>query len=119
MPEPLILQIARGSLPLIAQAWGLPPNQVRTRPGSFEMAHHFLKVEYSLSYVQVGLLLGTLSPGGSVKSVSKFVQRGEAFYDRWPAYHQRYHDVRATMVRLLETLSAATSTTTTLPQQDL
>ena len=99
MPEPLVIQLARHTLPLITQAWGLRPEQIHTRPGASEMAHHFLKVELGLSYQEITVVLNG-SP--SLKNASKRVAKGEDFYDRWPAYHRRYHEVKAALMARFE-----------------
>ena len=93
MSDPLITEIARYSLQLITDAWDLPPTHIYHRPGPWEMAHHILRVELSLTGREIALLLTC-----SVKAYYNNVQRGQHYYKVWPAYQQRYDSVRMSML---------------------
>ena len=96
MPEPLVVLLARHTLPLITEAWGLAPHQILTRPGPAEMAHHFLKIELGLSYDELHLVLQT---SFTLNTAYHYIQRGDDYYNRWPAYHRRYHQVKTAIMQ--------------------
>ena len=91
--EPLIYRIARRALPLIAEAWGVPEAQLSYRSdGPREMAHHFLKIEFTLTFAQVAAILNT---SGTTAQVA--VKRGEHLYQSWSDYQQRYNHVKESL----------------------
>lgn len=90
-----MIQLARRTLPLITQAWGLQPTQFLTPYGAAEMAVHFLRVELLLSWPEIALVLGR-SP--SPKTAAKILRKGLDWYNRWPAYHRRYHQVKGALM---------------------